>query len=315
MPYTNVKFINAILFVLLTCLAASQAAASNTAVQNLSEIEQQLQQAIKDIDNKSEKPLDTNSDIAIKQEKITPSINKPRTLSKKLTTELLENMIWVEGGSFEMGSRLATAANREKPAHMVTLDGFYMGSTEVIQQLFEVIMGWNESYFPCAKCPVNNISWFNMQLFIERLNQATGKLFRLPTEAEWAYAAKGGQRSQNYLYSGSNNIDEVAWYAGNAENRSHPVATKKPNELGLYDMTGNLWEFCQDTLKRHLYTEEARVNPLYLPNKDPRHKAMKVLRGSGYEFAANESEVFRRDGATNNVRMPDIGFRLALTKK
>jgi formylglycine-generating enzyme required for sulfatase activity len=306
---------NAILFVLLTCLAASQAAASNTAVQNLSEIEQQLQQAIKDIDNKSAKPLDTNSDIAIKQEKITPSINKPRTLSKKLTTELLENMIWVEGGSFEMGSRLETAANREKPAHMVTLDGFYMGSTEVTQQLFEAIMGWNESYFPCAKCPVNNISWFNMQLFIERLNQATGKLFRLPTEAEWAYAAKGGQRSQNYLYSGSNNIDEVAWYAGNAENRSHPVATKKPNELGLYDMTGNLWEFCQDTLKRHLYTEEARVNPLYLPNKDPRHKAMKVLRGSGYEFAANESEVFRRDGATNNVRMPDIGFRLALTKK
>ena len=154
-----------------------------------------------------------------------------------------------------------------------------------------------------------------MQLFIERLNTATGKAFRLPTEAEWAYAAKGGQRSKNFLYSGSNNIDEVAWYAGNANKRSHRVATKKPNELGLYDMTGNLWEFCQDTMKRHLYTEQPRVNPLYLDNEKPKQKAMKVLRGSGYEFAANESEVFRRDGATNNVRMPDIGFRLAMTKK
>ena len=99
-------------------------------------------------------------------------------------------------------------------------------------------MGWNYSYFPCPNCPVNNLSWFNMLLFIERLNKATNKNFRLPTEAEWAYAAKGGQQSKNYLYSGSNKIDEVAWYAGNANKRSHPVATKKPNELGLYDMTG-----------------------------------------------------------------------------
>lgn len=310
----------------LAILAISPLAtlASDSATQNLSAIEQQLQQAIDDVNSSVNSnfnlPVDTKSNEV--KEPLSPTVRpaikpaeKPRTLSVELQTQLLQEMIFVEGGSFEMGSRLSTAANREKPAHKVTLDSFYIGKTEVTQQLFEAIMGWDYSYFSCATCPVNNISWFNMQLFIERLNQATGKVFRLPTEAEWAYAAKGGQQSKNYLYSGSDNIDDVAWYAGNAEKRSHPVATKKPNELGLYDMTGNLWEFCQDTMKRHIYTEKPRVNPLYQPSSDLKKKTMKVLRGSGYEFAAHESEVFRRDGATSNVRMPDIGFRLALTKK
>ena len=294
--------------------------ASDSATENLSAVEQQLQQAIDDMDSKanSSQPSATQP-VVIPATQATTQLaakaGKTYKLAAELQTQLLQEMIFVEGGSFEMGSRLPTAANREKPAHQVTLDSFYMGETEVSQQLFEAIMGWNYSYFPCDACAMNNISWFNMQLFIERLNQATGKVFRLPTEAEWAYAAKGGQQSKNYLYSGSNNIDDVAWYAGNAEKRSHPVATKKPNELGLYDMTGNLWEFCQDTMKRHIYTEAPRVNPLYQPNSDLKKTTMKVLRGSGYEFAAHESEVFRRDGATSNVRMPDIGFRLALTKK
>jgi formylglycine-generating enzyme required for sulfatase activity len=239
----------------------------------------------------------------------------PQDLSAELRTKLFKEMIWVEAGSFEMGTNLAAAGNREKPAHKVTLDGFYIGQTEVTQELFQAVMGWNNSYYPCATCPVNNISWFNMQLFIERLNTITAKHFRLPTEAEWAYAAKGGQESNHYLYSGSNNIDKVAWYSENAGSRSHPVAGKKPNELGLYDMTGNLWEFCQDDMQRNLYTDKPRVNPIYLTSTDPKHRAMKVLRGGGYEFSANESEVFRRDGATNNVRMPDIGFRLAMSGK
>lgn len=176
-------------------------------------------------------------------------------------------------------------------------------------------MGWNNSCFPCEACPVNNISWRNVQLFIKRLNQASGKVFRLPTEAEWAYAAKGGKHSKGFRYSGSNNIDEVAWYAGNANKRSHPVAAKKPNELGLYDMTGNLWEFCQDDMSRKAYMFTSAVNPFYSRTDNPKQKSMKVIRGSCYEFAANESELFRRDGATNNVRMPDIGFRLAMSKQ
>ncbi|MBL4796973.1 MAG: SUMF1/EgtB/PvdO family nonheme iron enzyme [Oleispira sp.] len=290
--------------------------AGDSATQNLSAVEQQLQQAIDDMNSKSNRPIDTTvtESDKVKEPRSPAAIaEKPRKLSVELQTQLLQEMIFIEGGNFEMGSSLPTAANREKPAHQVTLDSFYIGKTEVTQKLFEAIMGWDYSYFPCATCPVNNISWFNMQLFIERLNQASGEVFRLPTEAEWAYAAKGGQQSKGYIYSGSDNIDDVAWYAGNAKKRSHPVATKNPNELGLYDMTGNLWEFCQDTMKRHLYTEKPRLNPLYQPSKNLKKKTMKVLRGSGYEFAANESEVFRRDGATNNVRMPDIGFRLAMS--
>lgn len=236
------------------------------------------------------------------------------SLSEELKSRLFKQMIWVEGGSFSMGSDAKEARARERPKHQVSIDGFYIAQSEVTQALFEQVMGWNYSYFPCATCPVNNISWRNMLLFIERLNQSTGKTFRLPTEAEWAYAAKGGKYSKGFRFSGSNNIDEVAWYAGNANRRSHPVAEKKPNELGLYDMTGNLWEFCQDDMSRIAYAHTSAKNPLYLRTDNPQQKAMKVIRGSGYEFAADESEVFKRDGASNNVRMPDIGFRLAMSK-
>ena len=235
-------------------------------------------------------------------------------LSDPLLAKLNNNMVWVEGGSFEMGSNSPQARKRERPAHQVSLDGFYISKFELTQDIFIQIMSWNNSYFPCKDCPVNNISWFNMQLFIERLNLATGKKFRLPTEAEWAYAAKGGQQSKGYIYSGSNNIADVAWYADNAKKQSHPVGLKKPNELGLYDMTGNLWEFCQDNMSRTAYQQTHGHNPFYGDLNNSKKKSMKVLRGSGYEFSADESQVFIRDGATNNVRMPDIGFRLAMSK-
>jgi len=237
------------------------------------------------------------------------------TLSEQSQKLLMLEMIWVESGSFTMGSEAPEARNREKPAHKVTLDGFYIGKTEVTQALFEELMGWNVSYFPCPQCAINNVSWSNIQLFIERLNKVTGKKFRLPTEAEWEYAAKGGNKSKDYRFSGSNNIEDVAWYAGNGERKSHPVAQKKPNELGLYDMTGNLWEFVQDDLSRAAYSHTSERNPLYLRTDNVKQKSMKVIRGSGYEFAANESQVFKRDGATNNVRMPDIGFRLVLSEQ
>jgi formylglycine-generating enzyme required for sulfatase activity len=222
--------------------------------------------------------------------------------------------VLVEGGNFNMGSNLPTALNREKPVHLVKLDGFYIGKTEVTQALFKELMGWNVSYFICDTCPVNNVSWVNVQLFIERLNKATGKVFHLPTEAQWEYAARGGQQSKNHLYSGSNNINEVAWYANNAENKSHPVALKKPNELGLYDMTGNLWEFCHDDMSRFFYKTSPLENPVFLKSDNVKQKSMKVIRGSGYEFNASESTITRRDGATNNVRLPDIGFRLVMDK-
>lgn len=226
--------------------------------------------------------------------------------------EILQSMVHVEGGGFIMGTDDENAPQSAKPAHKVTLNSFYIGKTEVTQKLFEKVAGWNFSYFPCSDCPVNNISWMNIHSFLNKLNTLTGKKFRLPTEAEWAYAAKGGSQSLSYTYSGSNNIDEVAWYSGNAEQRPHPVAQKNPNELGLYDMTGNLCEFVRDDMMINLYTKSPRVNPFFSINKPIKFTSLKVTRGSCYEFDANESQLYRRDGATSNVRMPDIGFRLAL---
>ena len=241
-------------------------------------------------------------------------------LSAETQAKLLAEMIWVDGGSFTMGSKNSAANDMEKPAHTVIVDGFYIGRTEFTQDVFEELMGWNNSYFACGNCPVNNLSWLNIQLLIDRLNHVTGKRFRLPTEAEWEYAARGGNRSKGFLFSGSNSIEKVAWYAGNAGNRSHPVAQKAPNELGLYDMTGNLWEFCLDNMSSNIYArhqqlkgDQPRINPLHLVEaSDPRRMVIKVQRGGGYEFEADESQVHRRDGASNNVRMPDIGFRLVM---
>ncbi len=230
------------------------------------------------------------------------------------TQKVMQSMVWVEAGEYVMGSNTSDAFAHEKPAHTVKLAGFYIAKTELTQDIFNQVMGWNNSFFPCEKCPVNNISWTNAQEFIQKLNKRTNKKFRLPTEAEWEYAAKGGKQSKGYKYSGSDDIDTVAWYAKNANRKSQPVALKQPNELGLYDMTGNLWEFCQDDMSRNAYTMHEPVNPIISSSDNIHQRRMKVIRGGGYEFNEKESLIFRRDGATNNVRMPDIGFRLAMSK-
>ena len=240
---------------------------------------------------------------------------KERVLSEKTKERLIEEMVWVEGGSFTMGSDHEAAARIEKSSGKVTLDGFFIGKYEVGQELFEEVMGWNMSYFPEKGYPVNNVSWWNIQLFVERLNKMTGKQFRLPTEAEWEYAAKGGRKSKGFLFSGSNKIEEVAWFSGNSKRRPQPSGKKKPNELGLYDMTGNLWEYCHDEVIGVPYPKENRVNPVEGGWGKPQAKKLRATRGGGYEFDADESYVFRRDGATPNVRMPDVGFRLVLVGK
>lgn len=256
----------------------------------------------------------SNTELTLTEPSKAMQAEQKHSLSEPLHKKLLSNMVWIEGGDFEMGSDDTHARNRERPAHQVSLDDFYISKFELTQDIFQQIMGWNNSYFQCANCPVNNVSWFNMQLFIKRLNLATGKNFSLPTEAQWAYAAKGGNKSMAYKFSGSNNIADVAWYSENAQRKSHPVGLKKPNELGLYDMTGNLWEFCLDDMSRNAYKRERGHNPFIGDKANLTKKAMKVIRGGGYEFSATESLVFMRDGATNNVRMADIGYRLVMTK-
>jgi formylglycine-generating enzyme required for sulfatase activity len=237
------------------------------------------------------------------------------SISPHIEQKLLDSMIWVDGGSFMMGSDRPDAWEREQPVHKVTLDGFYIGKYEVTQEIFEEVMGWNLSYNPCTECPVNNVSWLQAAIFVNRLRQLTGADYRLPTEAQWAFAARGGNLSEAYRYAGSNTIDEVAWYAANASNSSHPVGQKKPNELGLYDMTGNVSEMCEDIMDLNAYTTEERINPEVGKGQKVDAMTMKVIRGSSYAFPEDESLVTMRDGISSNVRMPDIGLRLAMGKE
>jgi len=169
------------------------------------------------------------------------------------------NMVQVNGGTFTMGSDISYAADIEQPVHEVTLSPFYVGETEVTQELWQKVMGSNPSFFKGGKLPVINVSWNDCQTFIGKLNALTGKQFRLPTEAEWEFAARGGVSGEGYEFSGSSIVDEVAWYKDNSGDRFHPVKTKKANELGVYDMTGNAVEWCQDWFGN--YDENPQTNP------------------------------------------------------
>ena len=170
-------------------------------------------------------------------------------------------MIPVSGGTFTMGatSEMTESDGDEKPTHQVTLSSYSIGETEVTQALWKAVMGSNPSYFKGDNLPVETVSWNDCQTFIRKLNGLTGRHFRLPTEAEWEYAARGGNQSRHTQYSGSSRIDDVAWYDGNSGNKTHPVKTKQPNELGIYDMTGNVWEWCQDWYGS--YSSSAQTNP------------------------------------------------------
>ncbi|MCI7662618.1 MAG: SUMF1/EgtB/PvdO family nonheme iron enzyme, partial [Bacteroidales bacterium] len=218
-------------------------------------------------------------------------------------------MIKVEGGTFRMGAtseQSNDAYDDEKPVHSVTLSDYYIGETEVTQELWEAVMGSNPSYFEGDnQRPVENVSWNDCQKFIKKLNRLTGKEFRLPTEAEWEYAARGGKYSRGYKYSGSNNADEVAWYDSNSGSKTHPVKTKKDNELGLYDMSGNVWEWCNDWWG--CYQSNSQTNPT-----GPSEGESRVLRGGGWCYFDMGVRVSRRDYLTPGYRHIIIGLRLAL---
>jgi formylglycine-generating enzyme required for sulfatase activity len=163
-------------------------------------------------------------------------------------------------------------------------------------------MGSNSSRFKGNDLPVENISWNDVQVFIKKLNALTGKNYRLPTEAEWEFAARGGKESKGYKYSGSNNIDEVAWYRTNSDNTTHPVGTKKPNELGIYDMSGNVWEWCNDWYSD--YSEASQINPT-----GPTSGTWRIIRGGVMNMAAQYSRITYRAGVPPNS-IGGFGFRL-----
>ena len=216
-------------------------------------------------------------------------------------------MIKVEAGTFMMGSE--DGYPRESPVHEVTLtNDFYIGETEVTQELWTAVMGSNPSYFTDSnQLPVECVSWYDCQEFITKLNELTGKNFRLPTEAEWEFAARGGNISQGYIYSGSNNAGDVAWYYSNSGSKTHEVAMKAPNELGIYDMSGNVWEWCQDWGYDD-YSSEAQTNPT-----GPASGTNRVDRGGCWSYTDDFCRVAYRDMHGPLSANSHLGFRLAMS--
>lgn len=238
-------------------------------------------------------------------------------------------MVRVEGGTFTMGAteeQVSHLWDKEKPAHQVTLSTFSIGETEVSQELWEAVMESTPSYFKGPEHPMECVSWDDCQDFIQQLNAATGKSFRLPTEAEWEYAARGGNRSRGYKYAGSNNLDEVGWYWENSGDsrqsgewssdkltsnhcQTHPVAQKQSNELGLYDMSGNVWEWCSDWYDFNYHSSSSQTNP-----KGPTSGYFRVSRGGSCDSPANRCYSSSRAGGGSGLRRGHLGLRLALSE-
>lgn len=216
-------------------------------------------------------------------------------------------MIPVEGGTFLMGGTEEQESDREDeyPVHEVTLSSFSIGQTEVTCELWKAVMGDRPDYPNDMQRPMEAVTWAECQEFIAALNEMTGKQFRLPTEAEWEFAARGGNLSEGYKYAGSNNYNDVAWCGGNAY-WAQPVATKAPNELGLYDMSGNVCEWCNDLYGS--YTSEAQTNPT-----GPDSGQEFVYRGGSYNYSARANRVaYRYHMEGLNQHMGGLGLRLAL---
>ncbi|MCK4311272.1 MAG: SUMF1/EgtB/PvdO family nonheme iron enzyme [Candidatus Cloacimonetes bacterium] len=271
-----------------------------------------------------------------KTKKCTIDLNKTAQVSITLEPETrvgldsqidsgFENMIFVKGGTFQMGSN---EYDDEKPIHSVTLSDFYIGKYEVTQKEWKAIMGNNPSNWKGDDLPVEKVSWYNVVEFCNKKSEAEGLTpcytgsgkntkcnfsangYRLPTEAEWEYAARGGNKSKDYKFSGSNNIGDVAWYYKNSNSKTHKVGTKQPNELGIYDMSGNVWEWCNDWYSKNYYKNSSKNNP-----QGPTSGKYLVLRGGGWINSAGYCRSSDRynvspDGCTGNG-----GFRIARTSK
>lgn len=217
-------------------------------------------------------------------------------------------MVMVEGGTFSMGAtkEQIRPESDEIPIHDVTLSSFYIAETEVTIALWDAVMKDNSCVPGVENNPKGGLSWDDCKEFISRLNKMTGYTFRMPTEAEWEYAARGGNRSQGYMYAGSDLLDEVAWYRDNSDGKAHAVAQKKPNELGLYDMSGNVYECCQDWYGS--YTSKAQSNP-----KGPAIGSNRVFRGGSRNCHSSYNRVSFRSNNNPSVRYRDLGLRLALS--
>lgn len=220
-------------------------------------------------------------------------------------------MKYVEGGTFMMGApdTDSDAFTKEKPAHNVTLDSFYIAETQVTWELWEVVMGNIDPFYHVDdnKRPVVGVTWDDCWTFITKLNEISGKRFALPTEAQWEYAARGGKKSKGYKYAGGDNIDDVAWWRNNSTLHTHRVAQKKPNELGLYDMTGNVWEWCMDRFSSKYYSKSSKKNP-----QGPAIGESRVLRGGCTANDARYCRLSCRGFRKSIHKIFGVGLRLML---
>lgn len=213
-------------------------------------------------------------------------------------------MVYVKGGCFQMGSN--DSENDEKPRHEVCVSDYAIGKYEVTRGQWQAVMGSNPSYFDSggADCPVENVSWNDVQEFIENLNRLTGKKYRLPTEAEWEYAACSGGKKEKY--SGTNDQSRLmayAWYCENSDVKTHKVGTRMPNGLGIYDMSGNVWEWIEDMYGN--YSSHGRNNPINT------NGTYRVIRGGGWDSVPSGVRTINRSRYTPGRRGGDVGFRLA----
>ncbi len=227
-------------------------------------------------------------------------------LSTQLATGLRIEMVYVPGGKFKMGCNIG--GSDESPVHEVVLDDFYIGKYEVTQHQWRMIMDQdtNKCYFEgCDSCPVERVSWYNVMEFIEKLNEKTQMNYRLPTEGEWEYAARGGPISKGYKYSGSNNDVSVAWKVGISSAKTHPIGRKKPNELGIYDMSGNVFEWCADWYSSTWYQVSPDSNP-----GGPAEGTYRVIRGGSWFYDYAGLRVADRESANPTYRYGYVGFRL-----
>ncbi len=219
-------------------------------------------------------------------------------------------MVFVKGGCYQMGDTFGDGDASEKPVHQVCVDDFYIGRYVVTQAQWQAVMGNNPSYFSqCGPdCPVEHVSWDNAQEFIRRLNYLTGRNYRLPYEAEWEYAARSGGGQERW--AGTSNpfeLRDYAWFGKNSRNRTHPVGTRRPNGLGLYDMSGNVWEWCQDWYDNDYYKTSPRDNP-----RGPQTGVYRVLRGGGWNDSAGIVRASMRFNEAPFNPYGGDGFRLVL---
>jgi formylglycine-generating enzyme required for sulfatase activity len=245
-----------------------------------------------------------NPTTKLKAKKVPAGKSEAKEWTAQSVAESIE-MVRIEGGAFLMGSNDGVD-DAAKPVHTVQVSTFAIGKYEITQAQWKAVMHKNPSHFSnCDNCPVENVSWNDLQEFIKKLNEQTGQHFRLPTEAEWEYAAKGGNKSNYYQYSGGNSISLVSWYGLNSGNRTHPVGKKNANELGIFDMSGNVMEWCEDWYDPAYYKKSPYENPT-----GPNSGKLKVIRGGSWVFREHYSSTTYRSCMTPDYRSNFFGFRL-----